>query len=91
MRFLIALLAILFLTSCEAPVLFPAEKCEYAKGDVNGDGRVDRRDAAIVASFDAGSIGLDQCEWNAADFNGDGEVTYADAKLILEYFVNNGS
>lgn len=54
------------------------------KYDINGDGRVDTRDAALVlrAMISPGSSLSDE-ELSRADVNGDGRVTTADAIEIL--------
>ena len=54
-------------------------------GDVNGDGRVDLRDIALVArAFDSTPSSPN---WNpAADINGDGVVNMKDITLVARYF-----
>jgi hypothetical protein len=55
------------------------------KGDVNGDGIVDLKDVALVAS--AFGSTPNSPNWNpAADLNGDGTVNMEDMALIARYF-----
>lgn len=59
------------------------EKPEYAPGDINGDGKVNNRDAARLMQHLAG--------WDvvyveaALDVNGDGKVNNRDAVRLLQY------
>jgi hypothetical protein len=52
-------------------------------GDVNCDGRVDSRDAALVLQYTARLIRSLPCPQNA-DMNDDGRITAVDATLILQ-------
>lgn len=52
-------------------------------GDVNGDGRVNARDARLLLRYAAGLAGEDEIDLTAADFNGDGRVNARDARAIL--------
>ena len=54
-------------------------------GDVNGDGRINVRDARAILRYIAGLVGEDELEVNAADFNGDGRINVRDARAILNY------
>lgn len=51
-------------------------------GDVDCDGRVNSKDAALILQLEAGLVASLPCEENG-DVNGDGEVTADDALLIL--------
>ncbi|RMH25354.1 MAG: hypothetical protein D6693_08830 [Planctomycetota bacterium] len=52
--------------------------------DVNGDGRVDKHDAAVVMRVVIGAVrGVSSDEASRADVNGDGVVSTADAIAIL--------
>jgi len=52
--------------------------------DVNGDGKIDREDAALVIRIVTGSgRGIDSATRGRADVNGDGRVTTADAIEVL--------
>jgi len=52
--------------------------------DVNGDGRVDKRDAALVLRIVVGATRIvSEAEARRADVNGDGVVSTADAIAIL--------
>ncbi|MBE6678492.1 MAG: hypothetical protein E7597_06840 [Ruminococcaceae bacterium] len=56
------------------------------KGDVNGDGRVDRRDAELVFDYASGSnTGLTEAQKSTADVDGDGMLSVGDAAQILRY------
>lgn len=57
---------------------------EYAIwGDVNGDRRVDCRDARLILRYAAQLISEDDLDLTWADVNGDGKVNARDARLIL--------
>jgi len=57
-------------------------------GDVNGDGRVDLKDIALVARA-FGSTPTSP-NWNpAADINGDGVVNVQDITLVARHFGDN--
>jgi hypothetical protein len=51
-------------------------------GDANLDGRVDRRDLAMLAS----GYGRTGAQWSHGDFNGDGRVTLVDVGLLQSSF-----
>lgn len=53
--------------------------------DVNGDGRVNARDARAILRFLAGMAEADEVDEAAADFNGDGRLNARDARAILRY------
>ena len=59
---------------------------QYAKGDVNGDGKIDVTDALMALQAAAGKITLTATEAAAANADGDaqGAITAADALLILK-------
>ena len=61
------------------------EQPEIIIGDLNGDGKVNTADAAIVLKFAAGIVTLDADMQKAGDCNHDGKVNTADATLILKY------
>jgi hypothetical protein len=54
-------------------------------GDVNGDGRVNARDARLLLRYIAGLTEEGEVDKAAADFNGDGRVNARDARAILQY------
>ena len=56
-----------------------------AMGDVNGDGKVDNIDAALIYAHLNGKRTLTAEQLKAADVNGDGEVSYLDATSIMDY------
>ena len=65
------------------PVNGGIEIVEYVKGDANGDGKVNNRDAARILQYLAG--------WDveyveaAMDINGDGKVNNRDAARLMQY------
>lgn len=56
----------------------------YARGDVNGDGRINNLDAGLVLKYDAG-LAFFALSKTAADTNGDGKANNLDAAAILKY------
>ena len=60
---------------CGAPAAIP--------GDVNGDGRVNARDARLLLRYAAGLLDEQMLDMAAADINGDGRVNARDARAIL--------
>lgn len=56
-------------------------------GDVNGNGRIDSADAAMIAQFAAGKLSLTENALLAADANHDGVVNAKDAQLICQKYV----
>ena len=55
-------------------------------GDVNGDGKADNQDAALVYAYYNGKQELSAQQLAAADVNGDGKVDNQDAALIYAYY-----
>lgn len=53
------------------------------KGDIDGDGKVTSKDAAIAAQAAARQVSLDNKKKEAADVDDDGKVTAKDAREIL--------
>ncbi len=68
--------------NCGAPELEP--------GDVNGDGRLNARDARALLRYLAGMEELSEAGLAAADFNGDGRVNARDARAILQALAGIG-
>ncbi len=54
-------------------------------GDVNGDGRINSRDARALLRYLAGLLSVEQIDLASADFNGDGRWNVRDARAILRY------
>jgi hypothetical protein len=52
------------------------------KGDINGDGRVNLDDAAILMLHLHGKIELTGDKFNAADINNDGKLNTADLAAL---------
>ena len=59
-------------------------------GDVNGDGRINARDARVLLRYLAGLEELDATSLAAADYNGDGRVNARDARAILQFLAGIG-
>ena len=55
-----------------------------AMGDVNGDGKVDNIDAALIYAHLNGKHTLTEEQMKAADVNGDGIVNNLDAMSIMD-------
>lgn len=55
-----------------------------AKGDINGDSKVDTTDARLALQYAVGKITLAGTQLTAGDVNGDGKVDTTDARLILQ-------
>lgn len=67
--------------------LFPADDQAPAPGDLNGDGKINGIDAALLARYTSSWDGYDGKidSMKSADVNGDGVVNGADAGLIARY------
>lgn len=57
----------------------------YTKGDINGDGRINSLDAAMILRYDSGLISFGLVQKLAADTNGDGKANSLDAARVLRY------
>ena len=64
------------------------EIVNYVKGDINGDGRVNNRDAARLMQYLAG-WSVESVE-SALDVNGDGRVNNRDAARLMQYLAGWG-
>ena len=60
------------------------ENRDPISGDVNGDGKVDQRDAMLIMEHLSGAADLDDDEKKAADVDGDGHITYLDAMSVMD-------
>ncbi len=58
-------------------------EAQYVLGDVNGDGRVNARDARALMRYIAGMTDGSELDLIAADLNGDGRVNARDARALL--------
>lgn len=85
MKKTMAFITALVITALSVPVSM-ANAEGYAQGDVDMDGMITGRDAAIVSQYDDGILKLELTEEQLllADMNGDGIVDSADAALIFE-------
>lgn len=67
---------------------------EVSLGDVNGDGKVDSKDAVVILQYFAESIVNKnnitvKADEKAADLNADGSIDSKDAVLVLQYFAES--
>ncbi len=85
MKKTMAFLTALVITALSVPVSM-ANAEGYVQGDVDQDGLITGRDAAMVSQYDDGILKLDLTEEQLllADMNSDGAVDSADAALIYE-------
>lgn len=68
-----------------AEEIYDALNVEYKIwGDVNGDHKVNCRDARLILQYAAGLITEDDLDLTWGDVNGDGKVNSRDARLILQ-------
>ena len=59
---------------------------QLASGDVNGDGKIDNTDAALVYAYFNGKAELTEEQLARADVDGDGEISNIDAGLIYAFY-----
>ena len=59
---------------------------QLALGDVNGDGKIDNTDAALVYAYFNGKAELTEEQLARADVDGDGEISNIDAGLIYAFY-----
>lgn len=62
-----------------------ANTASVKKGDVNGDGNINAKDAVDVLKYNAGVLKLDDAKLKAGDVNGDSAVNALDAVAILKH------
>ena len=62
-----------------------AMAAQSVSADVNGDGRVNARDARLLLRYAAGLVGEEELDLAASDYNGDGRVNARDARAVLRY------
>lgn len=63
---------------CYANICFAA-----AKGDINGDGRIDEKDVTLVKEYLIGLRTFSEYEFYLADMNDDKQITLTDMVLVL--------
>lgn len=85
MKKTLAFLSALIMAAFSIPVSAISAE-DFAKGDVDMDGAITGRDAAIVSQYADGvlKMELNEEQLKLADMNGDGNVDVADAALIAE-------
>ncbi len=66
------------------------EHCGIEVGDVNGDGRINSRDARQLLRYLAGMSSENEQDLGMADYNGDGRINVRDARAILAYLAGIG-
>ena len=59
-------------------------------GDVNGDGRINARDARALLRYLAGLAEDGEVDLATADFNGDGRINARDARALLQHLAGLG-
>ncbi len=65
-------------------------KPEGLLGDVNGDGKLNSRDARLLLKYLAGMCEDGELDLAVADFNGDGRLNVRDARALLTYIAGMG-
>ncbi|MBI4091899.1 MAG: hypothetical protein HY427_01695 [Candidatus Levybacteria bacterium] len=68
-------------TRAPTPTVPPSSLC----GDVNGDGKINSVDSALILQKEAGLITFTPAQLIAGDVNGDGRVNSVDSSLVLQY------
>lgn len=71
------------LTAVEKPT--ETEEPRYILGDVDGNGKVEPRDAGLLLQYVNELISEDSLDLNAADVDGNGKVEPKDAGYLLQY------
>lgn len=66
-----------------------AAEALLALGDINGDGRINTRDARALLQYLAG-MSAEEPDMAVADFNGDGRLNVRDARAILNFIAGIG-
>jgi transcription elongation factor Elf1 len=62
---------------------------KVAAGDVNGDGKINMKDVALIKAIIAGRYIPTAAEEKFADFNGDGKINASDLSAIKQYIAGN--
>ena len=63
-----------------------SKDADFITGDVNGDGAVNGKDAALLARYTSGWDGYaDKVDKDAADINGDGKINGQDSAILMRY------
>ena len=66
---------------------FSIEKInQYELGDIDGDEKINARDAKLVMQHFTKKITLTEEQQERAEVSGDGKINARDAKLIMQYF-----
>ncbi|MGN0592589.1 MAG: dockerin type I domain-containing protein [Ruminococcus sp.] len=79
-----AFLTALVMTALSVPMASVSAVSAYVQGDVDKDGLITGRDAAMVSMYADGLLTLTEEQMSLADVNADGTADAADAALIYE-------
>ncbi|MGN0592588.1 MAG: dockerin type I domain-containing protein [Ruminococcus sp.] len=79
-----AFLTALVMAALSVPMASVSAASAYVQGDVDKDGLITGRDAAMVSMYADGLLTLTEGQLSLADVNADGTVDAADAALIYE-------
>ena len=84
MKKTMAFLTALVMTALSMPLSSVSAVSAYAQGDVDMDGLITGRDAAMVSMYADGMLTLTEEQQALADVNADGTADDSDAALIYE-------
>lgn len=73
-------LVLLISIFCYANICFAA-----AKGDINGDGRIDEKDVTLIQEYITELRTFSDYEFYLADMNGDKQITLTDMALVISF------
>ena len=71
------------------PVVPP--KPVFAKGDVNGDGKVSLSDAMLIRNHLLGYVIMNEKEIGRADLDGNAKISFSDAMRIRKFLLRYSS
>ena len=57
------------------------------KGDVNGDGKIDISDLAMIKGYMLGKTSLSGVKFNAADINADSKIDISDLAMVKAHML----
>ena len=74
-----------FVAGTDHPILvWQVSSEEPVKGDIDGDGKINAIDAAMIYKFVKNNTELTEEQLSACDMNGDGKINALDAALIYK-------